>query len=389
MTITGRLRKTGSVRPEVRSEEAIEYEVLAGFQDDAGDFSSALASLQKELEIREGMLKTNPAYPNLRSSIALVSVKVGEELGRVGSRDEALRINLTGMNLFESLAKDHSDARLTRELAITKVKRGDILMMDGLPTSALASFRQTLAILEPMAKADPRNALLRQDLAGAWFNIGRALVSAGKHTDGLTMLDQAIRTYEQSGKQDQSLRDIPYALGVGYIWQAEALLRVRETRAALESCQKAVANFSRLADLSTNARIALAVGHTKAAAALGTLGKGTEASAAYHKALDILEPLRVASSASPLVGYAVADVYFGMGELSKALAEHSAAASSEQRLRWSEARDWYRKSTDAWRSIHNPGAVGPTELPCGNPVAVSRALALCDTALQKFAISHR
>jgi tetratricopeptide (TPR) repeat protein len=293
------------------------------------------------------------------------------------------------MNLFESLAKDHSDARLTRELAITKVKRGDILMMDGLPASALASFRQALAILEPMSKADPQNALLRQDLAGAWFNIGRALVTAGKHAEGLTMLDRAIRTYEQSGQQDQSLRDIPFALGFGYIWQADALLRVGETRAAVESCQKAVANFTKLADLSINARIGLAVGNTKAAAALATMGKGTEASATYRKALDILEPLRVANSTSPSPCYAVADVYFGMGELSKALAEHSAAASSEQRQRWSEARDWYRKSTNAWQAIPNPGATSPAGLTCGNPAAVSRALSNCDATLRKLAISRR
>jgi hypothetical protein len=118
------------------------------------------------------------------------------------------------MELYRSLEhKDGADARVRRELAVTLSKRGDILIMDGRPASALDTFRHALAILKPMADADAQNALFRQDVTGAWSEIGRALVMYTKYIDGLAMLDRAIRAYEQSASAARSLNEIAFVLG--------------------------------------------------------------------------------------------------------------------------------------------------------------------------------
>jgi tetratricopeptide (TPR) repeat protein len=111
------------------------------------------------------------------------------------------------------------------------------------------------------------------------------------------------------------------------------------------------------------------------------MGKRQDAAAAYHKALAILEPLVPAQPPDFAALYAAADAYFGMGELSKIEAQHSAAA--RQRSLWVEARDWYRKSAEAWRRIPNPAAISASGFACGNPKDVARMISLCDGALRE------
>jgi tetratricopeptide (TPR) repeat protein len=315
-------------------------------------------------------VQNTPEYPNLRPAMAILMVKLGDAMACLGSREEALQFNQSGMDIYKTLTKNGTDARATRELAITISKRGDILLMDSRPASALESFRQALAILEPMAKADPQNALLRQDVAGAWSNIGRALVIQGRYADGLSMLDRAIRVFEQSVDQNRSLKEIQLALGISLIWRGEALLGAGNASAALDGFEKGVQAFMQTGNGSNGASVALVVGHSKSAAALVALGKTQDASEEYKKALAILEPLKTPQNLP--ASYAAADVYFGLGDLSK------------QRQRWIEAREWYQKSADASGKIPNPGAVSPEGFRYRGPAEAAHALAICDVALRKL-----
>jgi tetratricopeptide (TPR) repeat protein len=386
MAISGRLLTTHGNVPQVPNEKSIEYEVLSGFQEDSGDFAGSLESLREALALKEGVQKSTPEYPNIRNGIAIVRVESGDDLARLGSREEALKFNQSGMDLYKSLAKDGTDARARRELAIAIDKRGDILLMDAQPAGALENFRQALAILEPMANADAQNVLLRQDVAGTWSNIGRALVVQGKHTAGLTMLDRAIRIFQIEKRLP---REVQFALGRTFVWRGEALLKAGKPSAALASCEQGISTFMQRANGSIGASVALAVSHAKSAAALMLLGKTQDASEAYRKALAILESLNPAKGTNVSAGYAVADVYFGLGDLSKMLAEHSATTPSEQRQRWIEAREWYQKSADASGKIPNPGAVSPEGFTYHGPAEAARALVMCGTALRELAPSTR
>jgi tetratricopeptide (TPR) repeat protein len=387
MAISARLLAAHGNVPQVPNERSIEYEVLSEIQDDAGDFAGALNSLREDLALKERVAKSTPGYPNIRNGMAVARVELGDELARLGSRAEALQSNRSGMEVYESLARSGTDARAKRELAITISKRGDILLMDARPASALESFRQSLAILEPMAKADPQNALLRQDVAGAWSNIGRALVIEGKYADGLAMLDRAVRALEQSAEQDHSLKEIPFALGVSFIWRGEGLLRAGKTDEALQSFQNGVSRFMPLASGSNGAAIALAMSNSKVASAFVRLKETQDASSAYGKALAILEPLQPAQSRNIRATYAAADVYFGLGDLSKSLATRPAAAPGEQRRRWSQAREWYRKSADALEKIPNAGGVSPQGFIYHGPAEAARAILSCEAALRHLSAS--
>ena len=48
-----------------------------------------------------------------------------------------------------------------------------------------------------------------------------------------------------------------------------------------------------------------------------------------------------------------------------------------------EARDWYRKSAEAWRRIPNQATISASGFACGNPRDVARMISLCNAALQE------
>ena len=381
MAITERLMKVDGANPKVRSERSIEFGVLASVQEAAGDLVSALASYRAGLTIAQDLQKTNPDYPRIRQRIALATVQLGDELARLGLRKEALQANQAGIDLYEAVTQqDKTEARAKRELAVTWDKRGDIELMDGDAAGALREYRHSLSVKEPMAKADPQNSMLRLDVAGDSLAVGKALAYTGKFAEGLAALRKAISILEKEHGSDPANTDIPHVLALAYVWQGEVSTRSTNAREAVEAYRKAIATLEGANDLKdANTQGELASSYTKLAASLTRLGNLREAAAAARKALDIIQPL--ASTKDPPALYVSADADYAMGEIARAIAVHSQA--DRQRQRWIEARDWYRKSEDAWRLIPNPGAVSPTGYPCGNPRVVANAITLCDHALRK------
>src|SRR5258708_24697027 len=147
-------------------ERSIEVEWFSSAQSDSGDYKGALESLRSALRITEGLSRADPQDPSLRRGIAVDRVKIANALATLGCRNEALDVNRAGIDLFESLARDQSDAGSSRRLGVSLWFRGNILMMNGDVPAALESYRRSLAILEPMEIADPRNAVLQQDVSG-------------------------------------------------------------------------------------------------------------------------------------------------------------------------------------------------------------------------------
>ena len=166
-------------------------------------------------------------------------------------------------------------------------------------------------------------------------------------------------------------------MGITHIWRGDALAKTGNFREALDCYRKGMTCFAALEKESPPDLLPSAVGHARIAAVFALMGKRQEASAAYRKALAMLETLTANKDVETSVWYTLADVYFGMGEV------------SERQAAWSEARDWYQKSGAAWRRISNPGAMSPAGFACGNPQAVARAIGLCDSALTKLAAKKR
>ena len=387
LAITERLVSQGDTGSEVLGERAIEYEMLSDLQDGSGDQAGALDSIKKSLTIRQDLLRANPQDKKLQRGAAIGNVKVATALSQMGSRAEALEFYRSGLNLLESLARDQTDARASRELAVATYYYSGTLMMNGDIAGALAATQRAVAIIDPLAKADPQNATLQLDRAGGYRAVGMDLVLIGRYAEGEVMLRHGIQVFEEVLAKNPADQQAPHYIGISEICVAEAEAATGKEQAALESYRKSIARLDSLGQGDPDIQSEAATGYVRLGRTLAKLGRRDEASASYRKALAIAEPLASAKPPNTPSLYAIADAYFGMGELSRMDAANFPEASGEYREKWTEARDWYSKSTDAWNRIPNPGAVTPSGLPCGNPKAVAQAIAQSKTVLAQQRLS--
>jgi tetratricopeptide (TPR) repeat protein len=319
---------------------------------------------------------------------AIGYVKVGNALAAMGSRTEALQFYASGLVILESLAKDSTDARARRELAVATIFRAGTLRIDGDDAGALAANQRAFTILHAMAQTDPQNATLQLDDAGGNAGIGIDLVILGREAEGEARLRKAIQLYQEILAHNRTDQQAPHYIGTSEIWLGEGLAKGGNLQAAVDSYQKAIANLDAPND-DPDMRAEAAIAHTRLGQALARLGRTEEATAAYRKALAIAEPLAKAKPPNTQALYAIADAYFDMGELSRMEAAKIPPGSARSNQQWTEARDWYSKSADAWNKIPNPAALTPGALPCGNPKAVAQAIAQSDAVLAHLAPAHR
>jgi serine/threonine protein kinase/tetratricopeptide (TPR) repeat protein len=384
LAVSERLEALGNTSVAVGHERSIEFELLSDLQKESGDQAGALDSIKKSLAITLDLFKANPQDKRLQHGAAIGNVKVANSLSEMGSRTEALPFYRSGLDRFESLATDPTDARSRRELAVANYFYAGTLMMNGDTTGALAAYQREVAIIETMAKADPQNATLQLDLAGGYRVVGMSLVIVGRYTEGEVMLRRSIQIYEEVLVHDPADQQAPHYLGISEIFLGEALARTGKTEAALESYQKGIARLGRAGKDDPDMRSEAATGHVRLGKALAKLGRMQEAATSYGQALAIGEPLAAAKPPNTLALYAIADAYFAMGEMSRMAAANSPAGSARYKQAWTEAREWYSKSADAWHKVPNPGAVTPSGFPCGNPKMVAQAIAQSDSALARL-----
>jgi eukaryotic-like serine/threonine-protein kinase len=378
---SGRLLKSNpSVDPLLR-ERSVEFQWLSGYYDDEGDYAGAVNCLRNALAIVDGLAKGNPQDPFVLRGRAIDRVKMANELAAMGSREEALEMSRSGLEFYESAAQDKNNATTNRELAVTLVFRGNILMMNGDTKGALEVFRRSLGILEAMQRADSKNALLSADVAGASSDVGRASALLGKRAEGLVTMDSAIRLYEELRTSDQSNMDLTFQQGQTQIWRGEALARTGNARGALESYRKALTNFEVVANgsLSPKSHCDIATALTKIGLALLALGRVDEAATSIHKALELAEPLAMAKPPNILALYVAADIYSGLSDVASGRASLPGTAS-QKAVNCKEAHAWYEKSARASGEIPNRSLMNPDNFEAVDPALVRARLARCDPA---------
>ena len=383
LTITAWLLKANANNFDILRERAIEFELAGDMQDDP---STAIAAYRSSLSITQEQLKANPQDKRLQQGIALVSTKMGSQLAQMDSRNEALKLNQSALDALESLAKDQTDARYSRNLAQAWAFRSQILLGNGDAAAALAANRHALQIAEGMAKGDPQNMVLQLDMAAYSSGEGISLVRGGKYHEGELSLGRAIRIYEEKLERNHADTEIPWLLGHNLIWMGKAQMTQGKTSAAAASYRKSIATLETLKGSASNDSVQcdLAAAHLQLGAALAKMGDRQKAAAEYGDALAISEPLTAANPTNLAALYTEADAYFGMGQLASAGAAASPVISKQQSQQPTSACNWYRKSSEAWHKIPNPGFVSSSLKPCGSPSEVAKQVARCDAALAKL-----
>jgi tetratricopeptide (TPR) repeat protein len=301
-----------------------------------GKSAEALAAYEKALPRYEALLQRT-GVRNDRFNYAIAHSKVGTALRNMGRGAEAVAALQRGRDILQSLAQDGHDVKSQRSLSVVLNYIGDLQTEAGDYRSAVACYREALALREALAPADPRNALARADLVGSYLRIGDALLR--DHDD-----DGAAREYAR-------------ALAI---------------TVAIEARDKGEVNPA--ADRAGEARM----GEIEA-----RRGRPAAALARYETAIPRLEAAHRASLED------VDDKYdLAVAVLGRARSEVALAAAGRSREAWQKARASYATTLDLWRTIdgHSPGDSRLEAGPLGpNLKAAQDGLARCDEALRRLA----
>jgi eukaryotic-like serine/threonine-protein kinase len=379
LAVTDPLTHSDGNNLDVKNERAEELLILANVQDAMGDRLKCIESYRRVVELQQQIQGAKPDYPGIDSRQARVTVELAHEMGRFGSRSEALRLMQAGIGQFESILQSRpGDPGLIREIGAATSRLGDIEMLIGNIAAARDAFHQARQRVERIAKLDPENKTLQSDIWVADFEDGRAMAVAGRYAEALPILERSFQGY-QSLHLEADVGPGPRAMQA---WIAEAQVGTHNLSAALANYEAAAKGLTEDEDNFDDARCDLAMVEAKIGNVLLKMGRVQEAQAHYERALEKAK-LDVSAEHDDFPAlYAAVEALAGMGDVSAS--EARSAVNGKVRAKfWTEASASYQKSLDVWKRIPNPTRLSGNDYLATLPQEVSARLAVCNGELQR------
>ena len=376
IAITDRLLKAGASDPKIRSERSIEYQNQGLALDAAGNRAAALSSLQEYQRMRVDILKTNPEYHNALISAATSTVMVGYMQARLGLRSEGLNTVDRGIAFYQT-ALQHSkdDVLAQRYLAVSQMKRGDILLMSGEGEAALKEYQKAKILLQPLADADAENELIQADRIRVDYLLSRVLVVGHRYAEGLPSLKAAAAAYDARQSKGGMNPDSSRSAGELFLSLGEAYAGVGKAPEALQSFQKAsgilkVGNSDPPEDdmLCEQATTSVKIGDT-----LMSMHRAGDAKTAYQEGINLVSPRALPENHNVPALYVLANGYLGLGDALTRMGDRD----DERTKPTADACSAYQKSKNAWTLIPNPSAVNPEGFLSRLPSELDSRLARC------------
>jgi tetratricopeptide (TPR) repeat protein len=240
-----------------------------------------------------------------------------------------------------------------------------------------------VAIAEPLAAADPKNARAQLDLAISYGSLGTLLVepdparSVDYYQRGLAVLSGLLSIspdeYSYLRRQAAQLRGM-----------ADARRQLGDRRGALEYLRQAQSILQKLTDRDPAYRDIRASLQSTLLALSGLLqemGSSDSALDLGRQAITLAEQEAQTEPASLYARWRLADSYAGFGKLHEALAAAPNKAPDQRLNSRREACSWRRKALDVWDSWsqHGVSSVFNTT----KREQADRALAQCESPLSR------
>lgn len=306
--------------------------------DGSSDFSGALASLRKALELTQQDSLANRDWES-SDRLAGDHWAVAHVLQETGDLAGALENYRTAASIRESSpGTEAGQIRTSRtHLAGDYFGMAEVLKAQGQLGPATDAGGKSLALLGALSHEDPNNATLRQYLAGSYTLLGQCF-------ELQSLLDQAINNYTGARKiyEAQVAADPTDALSsrlVGYIDMQIAGVLVKQGKAAqgLDLLQRALVRFQEIASKAPT---------------------------------------------SNYISYNFGNVYSEMASAHVALASDNRLPVATRRTHWTQARDLYQKSLTIWLDLRQRGKLGGDEV--GEPERLPGEIAKCTQALGRL-----
>jgi serine/threonine protein kinase/tetratricopeptide (TPR) repeat protein len=272
----------------------------------------------------EPELKNNPALGGLRKRLLKEPLTFFREL-----RD---RLQADQDTQPESLAR----------LAQASFDLGNLTGAIGDTQDALVAHRESLAIRQKLADANPSVVEYQHNLAASHYSIGKFLRETGKPAEAQKALESALALYRQLVDAHPTVTDFQDRLGRNHLLRGLVLEDTGKFAEATKAYESALAVYQKLVDAHPNVaefQSGLAGSHNNIGVLLGATEKRAEALKALKTALAIQQKL---ADANPTVTQyqtflanhhgAIGNVLEASGKLAESLKAQESALAIRQEL---------------------------------------------------------
>jgi tetratricopeptide (TPR) repeat protein len=320
----------GRPTPELRYRKAWMLIQFARNYAILGDTGKRFARANEAYRLLLGLAEEKSDDKTYQRDLSVAYDEVGNVLVAQGNLRDALQAYRDSLAIRERLAKaDPGNAGWQRDLSVSYNKFGDVLVAQGNLKDALQAYRDSLAIRERLAKADPGNAGPQRDLSVSYEKVGDVLVAQGNLKDALQAYRDSLAM--RLARADPGNTGWQRDVSVSYNKVGNVLVAQGNLKDALQAYRDSLAIAERLAKTdpgNADWQRDLSVSYNKVGDVLVAQGNLKDALQDYRDSLAIREHLAKADPGNAgwqrdlAVSYAkLAWTYLKLGETPEALIE--------------------------------------------------------------------
>jgi tetratricopeptide (TPR) repeat protein len=337
------MARYGRPTPELRYRKAWMLIQFARNYQILGDTGKQFERANQAYDLLAGLAAEKPDDKVYQRDLSIAYAEVGDVLLTQGKLSEALRVYRESLAIIDRLTKaDPGNAGFQFDLAIRHELIGDVLLRQGDLAAALAQYEARKTLIESLTRRDPGNAGWQRDLSIADTKVGDVLLTQGKLSQALQAYRESLSIAERLAKADAGNTQRQRDLAVSYERVGNVLMAQGSLTEALQAYRESLVIKERLTKADPgNAgwQRDLSVSYSKVGDVLLAQDELDEALAAHRAALAIAERLSKADPANTIwqrdlsVAYnKIGDVLLVQGKLSEALDSYRESLASFARL---------------------------------------------------------
>ncbi len=144
---------------------------------DAKDYKTAMAHFSREMQFATRLESLQRGTLHAEDVLAVAHMKIGRVLDATGDFNGALREDHVALEIRQTFAKTHPDNTvIRRELAATHIEMGEVYEDKKTLPASIEHFREAIAELKDLLRADPQNRQFQTDMKLAQEDLHRVLL---------------------------------------------------------------------------------------------------------------------------------------------------------------------------------------------------------------------
>jgi serine/threonine protein kinase len=301
------IAKQQRARAEAGEEQAID--AVKKFRDAVANNpelknNPALESLRKTLlkeplafikALRDRLMADHDTRPESLSRLASASFGLGQLTNEIGDKQDALIAVRESLAIFQKLADANPTVtQFQNELGRSHYNTGILLSDTGRPAEALQAYESALLIHKKLVEANPTVTEFQSDLAASHNNLGILLSATGQPAEALKAYEAALLIHKKLVEANPTVTQFQSALATSHYNIGNLLSATGRPAEALQAYESALLIRKKLIEANptvTEFQNALARSHGNIGNLLSATGRPAEALQAYEAALLIQKKL--------------------------------------------------------------------------------------------------